>query len=438
VENTSPSEIIRRPIAKEVNYDPEYLRLENERLWTRVWQFACREEELKKPGDFVTYDIGEDSFIVTRALSGELKAYYNVCQHRGRRLTEGCGHTASFRCPFHGWQWNLAGKNTHVSDAVDWGDSLPRETIALKAVNVDIWGGFVFINPDPDCEPLMDFLAPAAKILAPFQIETMRYGWRKQIVIGCNWKVGLGAFNEGYHVRITHSQTLRWSDNCSAAQAMGRHGMFGYPEMQDIFGTGSKRLGFTTDDTRQAIADFYVYIKKALGAGISESLCNASQRLPTEVPAGTSPMDTLIELARMAREEDEARGIPWPNISREEYAAAGIDWHIFPNMILLQSQTNCQGYRIRPNGGNPDSCIIEVFHLERYPEGDEPCPKNIRNDDAEDEEFWGEVMLQDFRQLVQTQRGTKSRGFEGAKLNPRQEVAVANFYDCYHKYIDQP
>ena len=138
-------------------------------------------------------------------------------------------------------------------------------------------------------------------------------------------------------------------------------------------------------------------------------------------------------------QDDAARGVQWPTITPEEYQAAGIDWHIFPNMVLLPMATNCLGYRARPNGDDPNSCIFEVYQLERFPEGGEPKKvENIRNDDIYDEAFWGEILLQDFQQMEGTHRGVKSMSYKGPRLNPLQERAVANFHRAYREIISRP
>ncbi|MBW8755492.1 MAG: Rieske (2Fe-2S) protein, partial [Sphingomonadales bacterium] len=112
----------RIPVAAYVSAD--YVRLEKERLWPRVWQMACREEEIPRPGDYYTYDIADESISVVRRQDGAIAAYHNVCPHRGRRLTAGCGRTAKFHCKYHGWQWTLDGKPAEIVDREDWGGSL--------------------------------------------------------------------------------------------------------------------------------------------------------------------------------------------------------------------------------------------------------------------------------------------------------------------------
>src|SRR4051812_6789065 len=97
--------IANRPVAigTEAYFSQSYARAENEKLWGKVWQVACREEEIPKVGDYVTYDILGESIIVVRTAPDRIAAYYNVCLHRGRRLTDGCGRAQKFVCRFHGW-----------------------------------------------------------------------------------------------------------------------------------------------------------------------------------------------------------------------------------------------------------------------------------------------------------------------------------------------
>jgi len=132
---------------------------------------------------------------------------------------------------------------------------------------------------------------------------------------------------------------------------------------------------------------------------------------------------------------DAARDVQWPTITPEQYQRAGIDWHIFPNTVLLPMATNCLGYRARPDGDDPNSCIFEVYQLERMPAQDIKKVENLRNDDIHDYDFWGEILLQDFQQMEETQRGMKSSGYKGPRLNPKQEASIENFHRVYHEYL---
>src|SRR5882724_4149370 len=116
----------------------EYAEAEADRLWAKVWQMAGRVEEVPNVGDYITYEIGHDSILIVRSAPDTLKAYHNVCPHRGRRLVStvpgdnrACGNKRSFVCPFHGWTFDLGGKNTFVLDPQDWKGALSERHTSL-------------------------------------------------------------------------------------------------------------------------------------------------------------------------------------------------------------------------------------------------------------------------------------------------------------------
>ena len=133
---------IDRYISREVH------ELEKERLWTKVWQMACRESELANVGDSQVYDITDISILLVRTSPTEIKGYFNACLHRGRQLREGPGPLTEVRCPFHGYAWNLDGSLKQVPCQWDFPQVRPEE-FHLPEVKVGTWGGFVFINMDP-------------------------------------------------------------------------------------------------------------------------------------------------------------------------------------------------------------------------------------------------------------------------------------------------
>src|SRR4051794_33957816 len=150
-------------IPKQRYYDPEFYALENESFWPRVWQMACRLEELPAAGDFVEYEILDQSIIVVRVDAEHVRAYYNSCRHRGMKLVEGSGSRRSFVCPFHGWCWGLDGKNTFVlrPGAFDEGN-LDAGDLELTPVRCELWGGCAWINLDDAAAPLRECLEPLA------------------------------------------------------------------------------------------------------------------------------------------------------------------------------------------------------------------------------------------------------------------------------------
>lgn len=429
-------------VVKESYFAPEFLGLEYRRLWPRVWQMVCREEELVDVGDYVTYDIGDESVIVLRAAPDRLRAFHNVCLHRGRRLTEGSGRLDDIRCPFHGWRWDLDGNNNNVTFRDDWRDTLDDD-LSLGEMRLDTWGGFVFVTFDTQAEPLLDYLGEAAVSLDPFRLETMRYRWRKWLKMPANWKVALEAFNEGYHVSITHWPLNRFGTSRFVSRAAGIHGTFATvasnlrPESnsEQAKPAGSAQSTPTIEQLSHSMAGFFRFLKDNIDSNMSDSMVYAAQMLPAILPADAAPSDVMPAIMKSAMAIDAARGVPWPDITPEQYQRAGIDWHIFPNTVLLPMATNCLGYRARPDGNDPDSCIFEVYQLERLPESEVRKVENLRNDDIHDDTFWGEILLQDFQQMAATHRGMKSSGYQGPRLNPTQEASIENFHRVYHEYL---
>ena len=129
--------------------DPDFARLEYEKLWSRVWQAAARLDEIPEVGDYTTYNIGDQSVFLVRVDESTVKAYHNFCPHRGTALAEGCGTFENSRiiCPFHGWRWDLHGKNHFVLERQEFRDGQLRDSdVALKEVHAVVFAGFVFIN----------------------------------------------------------------------------------------------------------------------------------------------------------------------------------------------------------------------------------------------------------------------------------------------------
>ena len=418
------------PVAAYIS--PEYVKLEKERLWPRVWQMACREEEIAEPGHYYTYEIANESITVVRKPDGEIAAYYNVCPHRGRRLTEGCGKTGRLHCRYHGWSFGLDGKPSEIVDRQDWGDLLQDADVTLQSARVGTWGGWVFINMDPDGESLDAFLEPAKSMLDPYQFDKMRYVWRKHVIMPCNWKVALEAFTEGYHVQTTHRQLLAYLDDMTYSKAFGKHGMFGYAPGR-LYGKTSPRLGEVTGDMRTGLYAFNKEIWDTLQATTTKEMLAAAARL-IELPKDSDPYDIYAAFGKFHAEEAAKNNRPFPVVPVETMMATGTDWHIFPNLVFLHQPTNVLFYRARPDGDNPDSCIFEINVIERFAEGANPEVEVEHGADWASLD-WGLILAQDFANMGEVQKGMKSRGFKGARTSPVQERAISNFHATLHAYL---
>ena len=416
---------------------PDYARAEPEHLWRKVWQHVAREEDLVEVGDYVTYDIADDTILIVRSAPGEVSAFHNVCSHRGRRLATGCGRARQFRCAYHAWRYNLRGECVHVLDREDWGGTLKQEDIDLPRVQVDTWGGWVWITLDPDAVPLRDFLEPAASMLDPYAFEKMRYRWRQWCHFDCNWKVAMEAFIETYHVEGTHPQLLRFADFYTWSREGGLHSHHGFDERDPDRALNENATITRTGkgaDPRRSIADLQVELIETVNASTTQTFVAAAARLVDELPEGTPADEVMAHFMASARADDAARGVDWPEIDPAHQADCGISWHLFPNMSLGMGLTFCLVYRVRPLGTDPNRCIFEAAFLERYPEGQEPKTQWVEADPWEPG-AWPPVLVQDFDNMAQVQRGMRAGGFRGCRPNPVQERPVSNFHRNLARYM---
>jgi phenylpropionate dioxygenase-like ring-hydroxylating dioxygenase large terminal subunit len=423
---------------------PEYARAEGDKLWSKVWQHAGRVEEIPNVGDYLTYDIGPDSIVVVRAAPDTIKAYHNVCSHRGRRLIDApagahsaCGHKQQFVCGFHAWRYDLQGKCVFKLDEPDWKGALNEQCTRLNEVRVDTWGGWLFINMDPNCVSLREYLEPAASFLDPFEFARMRYKWRQWVVFDCNWKTAIEAFMEPYHVQGTHAQLLKYGQYYAYSAAHGLHGVSGFderdPSMKMKQSSTITRAGKGADariSTYELTNEIYTTVNKA---STTETLVNAAKRLVEELPQGTAPEAVVKHWLASAKADDAARGVIWPAITADQMSSAGLAWSIFPNLAILQGVTFGLCYRARPYGDDPHKCIFESYALERYPERGEPKTEWVYAEPTEDK--WGLVLSQDFSNMAAVQKGMRSRGFRGPLPNPHQERKVTNFHRNLANYM---
>lgn len=442
VDRISITDVREDFVPKDGFISPEFLQLENERMWPKVWQIACREEELPKVGSFVTYDIAKESIVVVRTAPDRIKAFFNICQHRGRILMEPqAGHTKFLFCRFHGWRYSLDGELLRIPEEEDWEGcpTFDKKELGLKEVLVDTWGGFVFINMDLDAEPLAQYLDPIPKFLDCFEFEKWRYRWYKTVILPCNWKTVLEGFNEAYHVASTHPQLLdNQGDDFTRARTYGRHGMYFFPPDRRPSGAPATKTGRPVpDDLRPGLVAFFDSMDKTLKAMFTPRAIAASRRLLEEV-GPTNDAELLFgELQRFHREAAEDEGAGWPPLSPKQQFEAGTEWHMFPNHVFLHLADGSIAYRARPNGDDPNSCIFDVWSLVRYAPGAEPELKREFYPDwtVDTEKNFGLILSQDFANFHLVQKGMQSRAFAGSRTNPIQEAEIPNMHRALYEYV---
>jgi phenylpropionate dioxygenase-like ring-hydroxylating dioxygenase large terminal subunit len=201
-----------------VNYDdstsPAFYALEQEAIFKKTWLNVGRVEQLPKNGSFFTKELdgAKTSVIVVRNKDGELRAYHNMCRHRGNKLVwndypreETNGMCRQFTCKYHGWRYDLDGKLTFVQQEDEF-FNLDKDNYGLRGVLVDEWEGFIFVNFDPDAGALREYLGSFGEGLSgyPFHQLTQKHTYRAEI--GSNWKLFIDAFMEFYHAPVLHAK----------------------------------------------------------------------------------------------------------------------------------------------------------------------------------------------------------------------------------------
>jgi phenylpropionate dioxygenase-like ring-hydroxylating dioxygenase large terminal subunit len=418
---------------------PAYARAEHDKLWRKVWQMAGRVEEIPGVGNYLTYDILGDSILIVRTAPDQIRAYHNVCSHRGRRLVDtpkgarnACGTGKQFVCGFHAWRYNLDGECTSVLNKEDWKGALTDRRTHLGEVKVDTWGGWIWINMDPNSESLRTYLEPAASILEPFELQNMRYRWRRWLVFDCNWKVAMEAFAETYHVPGTHPEFMKFGDFRGWARAQDKHSNIGYdaPKDQD---ENQAKLRIGKGDARLSTAQMQSYTWQHVKTNTTQTLVDAALRLPDELPEGTPGDKVLRHWLDSARRDDVARGVIWPTVDPQLVGKSGTAWQIFPNFQIGHAVNNALCYSARPFGADPNKCIFEAVTYELYPKGEEPKTEWLYT--PVDDPAWLSVLPQDFSNMAAVQLGLNSSGFRGTLPNPYRERSIANLHRNLAKYM---
>jgi len=418
----------------------DFLVRENAAVWPKVWLMACREEELPEAGSYHVFNVLRESILLVRQASGEIKAFYNVCQHRGRRLKEdACGQIGkSIYCRFHGWSWNMDGSIQRIVHRAQW-DGCPAFTdadLALPELRVDSWAGWVFVTMNPDAPPLIEYLGDVPDYLDCYALQDTRMVWHVEMKTPANWKLVLGAFNEAYHVEATHPQTLRTSSTILPSEAHGVHSMFGPTQFDAIeLPNRPAAMAALQRDPRELIAESFAEMYNDLKAMYLEPGLAASKRI-LELPAGTDPMVLGHKLHEFHREELIKRGVNYPEtMTPEAMHRAGFGWHVFPNFIILPCVDGSLCYRTRPHPENPDECLWDIWCFGRFAPGAEPQPERTQVERYEEFFEVNRFLKDDLINLPAVQQGMYSRGFTGLRTNPEQEVCINNLHRVIHDMI---
>ena len=410
--------------SEDIDFDrytsPAFMEREMQLLWPKLWLWACRLEHIPEPGDFVTFDVGRYSILITRTEADEIKAYHNACLHRGTQLkpSNSSGMGSEIRCPFHGWSWNLDGSLKNIPCRWDF-PHVAEEAYQLPEVRVECWGGFVFINMDSDAAPLSEQLGPLTDHFSGrWDLADRRIALHIQKELPTNWKAAQEAFLEAYHVYATHSQAL-----ATAGDANAQYDIFSDFVTRFIHTIGSPSPHYPEKQTEQEIFD-----KMGYDPGII-------------VPEGRTARSVAAGILR--EKIGETSGVKLDAYSDSEMLDS-IEYHLFPNMCLFPGVSLPMIYRFRPVGSDPGRTIFDLIFLKLVPEGTPldypPDPAVIGVDQSYADApgmdaSLGAVYDQDTDNLAMQYRGFEASAKPGQTLGNYQESRIRLFHQTIDKYL---
>ncbi len=350
------------PITADRYIDPEFMEREAELMWPNVWQFAAREEDMPDAGDSVVYEINDKSFLLVRQADGSVKAFYNACLHRGRKLKTEDGKCLGIRCPFHGFTWNNDGSFKEVPNDWDF-QHLTNSEFSLPEVRVDRWQGFIMITENDSLPNFAEWIGPVAKHYDRWKLEECStVAWVGK-VIPANWKVTAEAFMEAYHSVTTHPQVLPFLGDCNT-----RYDLYGDLANRAITPSGvlSPHLyGKDQDFVLKKMGEF-------IGSAPDAKVSRRAQDVSAEHASDTDAEDPLRARKILAEANRQAFGAATSRDYSEVSDTEMLDnmtYNIFPNFSPWGGFSPTIIYRWRPWNGAVDKCLMEVRILMRRPEG---------------------------------------------------------------------
>jgi phenylpropionate dioxygenase-like ring-hydroxylating dioxygenase large terminal subunit len=395
---------------------PEFAAREMQLMWPRVWVVACSVDHVADPGDYFEYRIGQYSVLLVRGDDGSLRAFQNVCRHRGNVICEGAGGgLTELRCVYHRWSWDLQGRLREVPSRKGFG-TLRNDDFPLLPAQVGTWGRLVFVNLDLDAMPLADYLEGMPDDIAWVGLDDFRCTYSVTTPIPANWKVISDGFSETYHVQGLHSEMLGSIDDINSGQHIWGHVGFS----KQPYGVPSPRLGRGVPD--QVVWDSFI-VTQGGRMGVNEK-CPA----PT-VPEGQTLQDVIAE---GVRRKQEARGVDLTRFSTAQVLTLN-QYNVFPNTTILISADMLTVMHSGP-GATPDDGTLTIMHFDRAADSKAPRTRPMDAAVPFGEANFGHVLNQDTDVLRTAQRGLHQPGFTHLTLSS-EEARLINTHHNLERYL---
>jgi len=355
-----------RLLPPRVFHDPDILAFEQEHWFGRDWLCVGREEDAANPGEYFLATVAGESLIVVRGRDTRLRAFHNVCRHRGSQiLEEPAGKVVRFQCPYHAWVYDLEGRLARAAHTDDLVDFDPAEN-SLVPARCEMWQGFVFVCLDPAAAPLRDHLHDLPSHFERFDLGALRRARRITYEVGANWKVIGENYSECYHCPGVHPQLNRLTpydvgrDFLSDGPWKG-----GYMELVEraetmsIDGLAHGRpplRGMTAEDTRRI---YYYILWPNLLISLHPDYLMTHQVWPVEPGRSVIHCDWLFDPGTLAAPGFDASGVIdfWDLTNRQ-------DWHVCE---LQQRGTASRSYAPGRYSGIEDAVhAFDLMCADRY------------------------------------------------------------------------
>jgi phenylpropionate dioxygenase-like ring-hydroxylating dioxygenase large terminal subunit len=411
-------------ITRERYVSPEFMKLELEHVWPRVWNIGGRSAEIPEPGDYVTHQLADDSILMVRQQDGSIRAFFNVCPHRGNRLVQQrSGSVERFTCSYHGWQFSHDGETVHVQDEDDFPQGSPCGNLTLTEIQCADYAGFIWYNMDWSSPPLADWLGEIRAYFDQQDLAAMTRTFHRVTEVDFNWKCLHDNFCESYHLPTAHPQLSWYYDDDY------RNTDF------ELFGSGHSLMK----------------MKGAMPSLRDADPGRVNPQIEADLLAwGLDPKafegrarEARAALQARRRELGPARG--YRHFARVEdgWLTDAFHFNIFPGTSITITPMGMSLQRAEPHPTDPNKAIYEHWHHTLKPDEDGMVASPIGRvpfRPAEREAFrYGEKSMgftadQDLQVATGQQLGFRSRGFKGAYL-AGQEERIQQFHNCIDAHI---
>ncbi len=406
----------------------EFMQAEWDHIWTKTWQLVTRVDDFEEPGCFFVHELGKESFLFVMGEDGEIRGFYNVCQHRGNRLCiTDSGILDAFTCPFHGWQWNVDGSLKSVAAPEffrQFDNGVPAEDLAMTPVKVDSWGGWLFFNMDLNACSLREYLGEIGTHLETYEFEKWHLMDVQTFEWDGNWKHAVDAFNESYHFTALHPDMVQFGE--------------GHDIPIELWGIHSRMLNWNRTvsevvEDRESLTPLRKHMMGNWGAWANRK---------SDAPECAAKDVHLAEIQRR-RSSQETTHLPFKNMNDEQLVHQ-YHYTFFPNTTFTQTPDGGAVFRYRPHATDPAKCYYDFFIISHLPPGSPrperpPCKvhRHAPGDNYADvfegtfDPILANVLAQDGSNMPTMQAGVASDSFKGMILSD-QELRLRHF----HKTVD--